>query len=519
MNKFRILWTDDEIDILKPHILFLQNKNYEVITAVSGDEAIEILHQDKNIDVVLLDENMPGMSGLDTLQKIKQIKTSVPVIMITKSEEEHIMDTAIGRQIADYLIKPINPNQVLLSLKKILENKKLVTENTTQSYRQEFMEIMSTIQVADSWKAWVDVYKKLVFWDLQLDVSEDKSMSDVLYAQKQEANKEFARFVEKTYQKWLHQKADNIPTMSHTLIKNNFLKHIHSDNTIFLVVIDNLRYDQWKVIEPILSDYYKAEQEELYCSILPTTTQYARNALFAGLLPSEIEKTFPEWWSNDEDEGGKNLYEEKLLQANLKRLTGKEVKMSFNKITNHNATKKLIENLPQLFGNSVNVIVYNFVDMLSHARSEMEVVKELAEDEPAYRSITKSWFSHSPLFEVFKKLHERKIPVILTTDHGTVHVKEPIKVLGDKNVNTNLRYKQGKALDYNPKEVVEFKNPADIFLPKLHPSSRFIFAKEYGFFVYPNNFGQYANLYKNTFQHGGISLEEMLIPYITLTPR
>lgn len=519
MNKYRVLWTDDEIEILKPHILFLQNKNYEVVTAVSGDEAIDILYNDKNIDVVLLDENMPGLSGLDTLQKIKQINASIPVIMVTKSEEEHIMDTAIGRQIADYLIKPINPNQVLLSLKKILENKKLITENTTQSYRQEFMEIMNIIQSANDWKAWIEVYKKIVFWSIQMDASEDKSMNEVLYSQKQEANKEFARFIEKNYAAWLNKKTNDVPVMSHTLVKNKFLSHIHSDRSVFFIVIDNLRYDQWKVIEPILSDYFKTENEELYYSILPTTTQYARNALFAGLLPSEIEKTYPQWWSNDEDEGGKNLYEEQFFIAQMKRLTGKDLKITFNKITNHQAAKKLMENLSQLFNNTINVIVYNFVDMLSHARTEMEIIKELAEDEPAYRSITKSWFIHSPLFEILKQVHEKKAPVIITTDHGTVHVKEPIKVLGDKNVNTNLRYKQGKALDYNPKEVVEYKNPSEIFLPKLHPSSRFIFAKEYGFFVYPNNFGHYANLYKNTFQHGGISLEEMMIPFVSLIPR
>jgi DNA-binding response OmpR family regulator len=519
MQKYKILWTDDEIEILKPHILFLQNKNYEVITAVSGDEALEIIYNDKTIDAVLLDENMPGLSGLDTLQKIKQINASIPVIMITKSEEEHIMDTAIGRQIADYLIKPINPNQVVLSLKKVLENKKLITETTSQAYRQEFMEIMNAIQSANSWQTWMDVYKKIVFWDMQMDHSEDKSMMDVLYTQKQEANKEFARFIEKNYSAWLNKKTNDVPTLSHTLIKNKFIHHIHLDSSLFFIVIDNLRYDQWKVIEPILADYYKVESEELYYSILPTTTQYARNALFAGLLPSEIEKTFPQWWSNDEDEGGKNLYEEQFFQAQLKRLTGKEIKFSFNKITNHQAAKKLIELLPQLFNNTLNVIVYNFVDMLSHARTEMEIIKELAEDERAYRSITRSWFIHSPLLEIIKQLSEKKVPIVITTDHGTVHVKEPIKVLGDRNVNTNLRYKQGKALEYNPKEVVEYKNPSEIFLPKLHPSSRFIFAKEYGFFVYPNNYGQYVQLFKNTFQHGGISLEEMIIPFVSLLPR
>lgn len=519
MNKFKVLWADDEIEILKPHILFLENKNYEVITAVSGDEALDIIDQNKNIDVILLDENMPGLSGLDTLQKIKQKYASIPVIMITKSEEEHIMDTAIGRQIADYLIKPINPNQVLLSLKKVLENKKLVTENTTQSYRQEFIDIMNNIQAANSWQTWIDVYKKMTYWSIQLDLSEDKSMNDVLYTQKQEANKEFAKFIEKNYSNWLNNKTQDKPVMSHNLIKNKFIPQLKNFSSVFLIIIDNLRYDQWKIIEPIISEYFTTHSEDIYYSILPTTTQYARNALFAGLLPSEIEKNFPEYWSNDEDEEAKNLYEDKFFQAQLKRLTGKEIKFSFNKITHHQAAKKLTDTLPQILSNNINVIVYNFVDMLSHARTEMEIIKELAEDEPAYRSITKSWFIHSPLLDMLKYIADKKIPVILTTDHGTVHVKDPIKVLGDKNVNTNLRYKQGKALDYNPKEVIEYKNPSEIFLPKLHPSSRFIFAKEYGYFVYPNNYSHYANLYKNTFQHGGISLEEILIPYITLLPK
>ncbi len=517
MEKYKVLWADDEIDILKPHILFLQSKGYDIATAVSGDEAIDILRQDKNINAVLLDENMPGLSGLDTLQKIKQFNTAVPVIMITKSEEEHIMEGAIGRQIADYLIKPINPNQILLSLKKVLDNKKIITESTNTLYRQEFMQISQSIQMANDWQAWIDVYKKIVFWDMRMDTSEDKSMNEVLFNQKQEANNEFAKFIEKNYFKWVQAKSANTPTMSHTLIKNKFIQKV-GNSTMFLIVIDNLRYDQWKIIEPMLSTYYTVESEDVYYSILPTTTQYARNALFSGLMPSEIEKLFPQWWSNDEDEGGKNLYEEQFFQTQLKRF-GKDIRFSFNKITNNHAAKKLLENLSGLFQNPLNIIVYNFVDMLSHARTEMEIIKELAQDEPAYRSITKSWFTHSPLLEVIKILGEKKIPIVITTDHGSVLVKTPIKVIGDKNVNTNLRYKQGKALDYNTKEIVEYKNPGEINLPKLHPSSQYIFAKEYGFFVYPNNYGHFVNYYKNTFQHGGISMEEILIPFVVLQPR
>ena len=358
----------------------------------------------------------------------------------------------------------------------------------------------------------------MVYWQLEMDKAQDKSMLDVLKMQKADANTQFFKFVEKNYINWVNGKDANAPTMSHTLIKNKFFPILEKSENVFLIVIDNLRYDQWKIIQPILADYYKVESEELYCSILPTATQYARNALFSGLLPSEMQKRFPQWWLNDEDEGGKNMHEEDFMREQLKR-SGKDLKMSYNKITNHAAGKKLSDNINNLLQNRLNIIVYNFVDMLSHARTEMEMIRELADDEPAYRSITLSWFEHSPLLDIIKQLADKKVKIVITTDHGTVHVKEPTKVLGDKNVNTNLRYKQGKALDYNYKEVFEIKNPSDAFLPKLHVSSRFIFAKEDRFFAYPNNFNYYVNYYKNTFQHGGISLEEMIIPYITLSAK
>lgn len=519
MDKIKILWADDEIDLLKPHILFLEGKGYEVIAARSGDEALDLLKENSKPDVVLLDENMPGLSGIETLLKVKQINTDLPVIMITKSEEEHIMDGAIGGKIADYLIKPVNPNQILLALKKALDNKRLVSEKTNTEYRKEFGNIGMQINDNLSWKEWMDLYKKIVYWELEMDKLQDKSMLDILKMQKSDANTQFFKFIEKNYISWLNGKNPEPPTMSHTLIKNKFIQELNKPEPVFLILIDNLRYDQWKVIQPIIQNYYKVESEETFFSILPTATQYARNAIFSGLMPTEMQKTFPDMWLNDEDEGGKNLHEEAFLQAQLKRLLAKEVKMSYNKITNFTAGKKLADNVNNLLQNKLNVIVYNFVDMLSHARTEMEVIRELAENEPAYRSITYSWFEHSPLLDIIRQLADKKIKIVITTDHGTVHVKEPTKILGDKNVNSNLRYKQGKALDYNPKEVFEIKNPADAFLPRLHPSSRFVFAKEDRFFAYPNNFNHYVNYYKNTFQHGGVSLEEIIIPYITLAAK
>jgi CheY-like chemotaxis protein len=517
MDKINLLWADDEIDLLKPHVLFLQQKGYDVSTARSGDEALDQV-KEKNFDVVLLDENMPGLSGLETLSRLKTIRSEVPVIMITKSEEEYIMDDAIGSKIADYLIKPVNPNQILLSLKKTLDNRRLVGEKTNTSYRQAFQEISVLLNSDLNFQEWCELYRKIVFWELEIDKSPDKSMLEIVRMQKLEANTRFSKFIENNYIDWLNGKSKSVPVMSHTLIRNKLVPELDKNESVFFILIDNLRYDQWKVIQPILSEMYKTENEELFYSILPTATQYARNAIFAGLMPAEIEKRFPQMWLNDEDEGLKNQFEEPLLQEQLKRL-GKNIKMSYNKITNNAAGKKLADSINNLMQNKLNVIVYNFVDMLSHARTDMEVIRELADDEPAYRSITRSWLEHSPLLEIIRQLAERKVKIIITTDHGTVNVKEPAKVVGDRNVNTNLRYKTGKTLDYNKKDVFEIKNPHDAFLPRQHVSSVFIFAREYRFFAYPNNYNHYVNYYRNTFQHGGISLEEMIIPYITLSAK
>ncbi len=519
MDKLSILWADDEIDLLKPHILFLEEKGYQVTTVNNGDDAIENFKK-QDFDIVFLDENMPGISGIETLSRMKNIKPQIPVVMITKSEEEQIMEDAIGSKIADYLIKPVNPNQLLLALKKNLDHKRLISEKTVSNYQLDFRNIGMKLSDRLSWKEWQDVYRKLVFWELELKGSSDESMYEILTSQKSEANNLFSKFIESNYINWLKapDKAET-PVMSHQLMKKKIIPVIeNSTEPVFMVLIDNLRYDQWRVIQPLIADLFKLQDDELYLSILPTATQYSRNAIFAGLMPSEIEARFPNLWLNDEEEGGKNKHEEDFLNDTLKRFR-KDIKSSYVKITNNTDGKNLVDTIPNLMQNKFNVIVYNFVDMLSHARTEMEMIRELADDEAAYRSLTLSWFTHSPLFEALKRIAEKKVKLIITTDHGTIRVKEPVKIVGDRTVNTNLRYKQGRNLNYDKKEVFEIKNPADAMLPRQHLSQSFVFARQDKFFAYPNNYNYYVTFYKNTLQHGGISLEEMIIPFAVMTTK
>lgn len=513
MEKIKILWADDEIELLKPHVMFLEGKGYQVTTVNNGADAVQ-LARETSYDIVFLDENMPGLTGLETLTRIKEIVPSTPVVMITKSEEESIMESAIGGKISDYLIKPVNPNQILLSIKKHVHGKNIVSEKTGTQYQQEFRQIAMELMDVRTHTDWANIYKKLVYWELELEKIEDPGLHNILQMQKSEANNLFNRFIIENYTGWLSGKISDAPVMSHTVFKKKVVPEMDGE-PVFVFLIDNLRYDQWRVLRPILTEFFKEESEETYYSILPSATQYARNAFFAGLLPSEIQKRYPEFWVNDEDEEGKNNHEKDFLEGQLKML-GKNVRFSYNKITNIAAGKKLVDNFSNLMQNHLNVVVYNFVDMLSHARTEMEIIRELAENEVSYRSITRSWFEHSPLFELFKKVSEKKIKAIVTTDHGTVHVKEPSKIVGDRNTNTNLRYKQGKNLNYNPKDVFEVKNPADVFLPRPNVSTTYVFARDYKFFVYPNNYNQFVNYFQGTFQHGGISLEELIIPFVVL---
>jgi CheY-like chemotaxis protein len=512
-KKISILWADDEIDLLKPHVLFLEEKGYYVFEANNGEDAIEAVQQ-ADFDIIFLDENMPGLTGLQVLSKIKTIHPHIPVVMITKSEEEAIMDEAIGSKIADYLIKPVNPKQILLTIKKNVDTKRLISQKTTSAYQNEFSKIAMQMNERLHWSEWIALYKKLIYWELELTGSNESAMDEVFSMQKKEANSSFARYIKREYVNWFDKEAEDKPMISPDVFRKRIFPKLGKDKPVITIIVDNLRYDQWKILEGLVQELFSVH-EELYFSILPTATQYARNAMFSGLMPMEIAKMYPEYWVFDHEDQGKNLYELDFLKLQLER-SRISAKVFYDKINNNRAGFKLVENPRILLDHDLSVLVYNFVDMLSHSRTEMQMIRELAGDEAAYRSLTLSWFQHSPLLELLKELSKKDVSVILTTDHGTTRVQDAVKVIGDKFTTTNLRYKQGKNLNYNPKDVFEIQNPESIHLPSSNVSTSYIFAVGEDFFAYPNNYNHYVKYYRNTFQHGGVSLDEMIIPLITL---
>ena len=515
MSQVKILWVDDQIDLLKSHIIFLNEKGYQIDTCTNGNDAIEKITNNR-YQAVLLDENMPGLSGIETLIQIKKIDRNLKVIMITKSEEENIMEDAIGKEISDYLIKPVNPNQILLSLKKNLKDKKLIMDSNISDYQQEFRKLSIKMMSINSWSEWIELYHEIIDWELKLSDVNDITMMEILNNQKSEANSLFSKFIELNYEQWI--KKNDSPPLSNNILEKYLINELN-EKPLILIVIDNLRYDQWRVIEPSILDFYNKEREVPYFSILPTSTQYARNSLFSGLMPKEIKDKFPQFWKDDHEDGGKNLFESKLLENNLSRFSNKNLKYEFHKITNLKNGIKLSTNLKQSLQNGLTTIVYNFVDMLSHSKTEMEMIKELASNDKAYRSLTFSWFINSPLFEIIKSASEYGFKLIITTDHGTINVKNPTKIIGDRNTSQNLRYKTGRSLTCNEKDNLIFNNPHEILLPKTSINSSYVFAKEDFYLVYPNNYNHYSNYYKNTYQHGGVSMEEMIIPFIVLNPK
>ena len=515
MTNGQLLWVDDEIELLHAHIIFLEKKGYEVTTVSNGTDAIDLCHT-HSFDLVLLDEQMPGLSGLETLQRIKQITPSTPVVMVTKSEEENIMEQAIGQKIADYLIKPVNPNQVLLSLKKNIHRREIETEVTQSQYQQQFQQIAMQIMDCRTWQDWVSVYRRLVHWELELS-STDSQMTEMLAMQKEEANLGFAKFVKKNYMEWVKNgaKGATVPLLSPRIFPDRIFPLLDQKEKVFLVVLDNFRFDQWRMLSHEIGDLFDID-EDLYFSILPTATQYARNAIFSGLMPNKIAEMFPDLWVDEDEEEGKNLNEGPLIGTQIERYRRHDT-YSYNKVNTSADAEKFIAQLGTLAKNDLNVVVFNFIDMLSHARTESRMVRELANNESAYRSITQSWFRHSVIADFFRWLATTSYRVVVTTDHGSIRCTKPVKIIGDRNTNTNLRYKLGKNLGYDSKDLFVIKNPAEAQLPSPNLSTSYVFATGDSFFAYPNNYNYYVSYYRDTFQHGGISMEEMIVPLISMT--
>lgn len=524
MRNGLLLWADDEIELLKAHVIFLQKKGYEVVTVSNGHDAITQC-QERTFDLVLLDEMMPGLSGLETLQRIKEVQPAVPIVMVTKSEEEDIMNQAIGKKIADYLIKPVNPNQILLSLKKNIHHKELVAEMTQMDYQQSFQQIAMQICDCRTWKDWTEIYKKLVHWELELSQlpTHDSPLLDMLVMQKEEANNGFAKYIKKNYETWMDeiampgQRSESRPLLSPEVMKTAVFPALDAGEKVFLVVFDNFRYDQWRMLANEISDLFDID-EQLYFSILPTATQYARNAIFSGLMPDRISKMFPDLWVDEDEEEGKNLNEEPLIKTQIERYRRKDT-FTYTKVNDSAAAEKLISKFNEFKGKDLNVVVFNFIDMLSHARTESKMVRELANDEKAYRSITMSWFRHSTVYDFFKQLADSDFRIVITTDHGSIRVSNPVKIVGEKSTNTNLRYKLGRNLGYSSNDIYVVKSPQRIHLPQPNVSTSYVFAQGNQFFAYPNNYNYYVQYYKNTFQHGGISMEEIIVPLVSMKKR
>lgn len=517
MKNGNLLWVDDEVELLRAHILFLEKKGYDVVTVTNGNDAVELCRE-RSFDLVLLDEMMPGLSGLETLQCIKEVAPALPVVMVTKSEEEDIMNQAIGSKISDYLIKPVNPNQILLTLKKNIHRKEIVAEVTESGYQQNFQKIAMSIMECRTWDEWVDIYRRLVHWELELSTA-DSQMQEMLAMQKEEADNGFAKYVRNNYMQWMDSLAPGVkdpsrPMLSPEVFKTAVFPAVDAGERVFLIVLDNFRYDQWRMLAPELADAFDIE-ERLYCSILPTATQYARNALFSGLMPEDIERMFPDLWVDEDADESKNVNEEPLIRTQIERFRRRDT-FSYYKVNDSAGAERYLQRYGQLRKNDINIAVFNFIDMLSHARTESKMVRELANNESAYRSITLSWFRHSAISDLFKLLAADDYRVIVTTDHGSVRSRKPVKIIGDRNTNTNLRYKLGKNLAYDSKDLFVVKDPHRAHLPSPNVSTSYVFATGDSFFAYPNNYNYYVSYYRDTFQHGGISLEEMVVPLITL---
>jgi len=513
----RIMWVDDEIELLRPHIMFLEEKGYEVTPVSSGEQAVELAARNR-FDAVLLDEMMPGMGGLETLEKIKEADPGIPVIMITKSEEEELMDEAIGKRIDDYLTKPVNPSQIFMACKRLLDARKIREERVVKEYVPEFNQLVRLSSSGLDHEGWARAYARIADWELRLDEVGDEGLLQSHLDQKRELSIEFCRFVENSYADWVH--GEDRPLLSVDIFERFAAPLVARGRRVYFIVIDCMRLDQWLCLEPILSPYYDISRH-LYYSILPTATPYSRNAIFSGLFPRDLAQKYPEKWESDNAaDRGRNRYERELLELQMARL-GLKVRpgLKYFKVYNVDEGNSVRKQVSTLSSVPLVAMVFNFLDILAHGRSESEILQELAPDEGGFRSLMKSWFTHSSLFEILKSLSQEDADVIITTDHGSILGRRAALVKGDRDTSTNLRYKFGNNISCDEKQAVDVRDPATFRLPDEGFNTNYLLAKEDYYFVYPTRFHEFERHYKGSFQHGGISMEEMIVPCAVLTPK
>lgn len=511
----RILWVDDELDSLKPHLLFLEGKGFAVTGVMSGDDAIAAVRS-TSFDLVLLDEMMPGRDGLSTLEGIKEISPHLPVVMVTKSEEERLMDQAIGKKIDDYVVKPVVPSQILSVIKRHLDSKKIIGSAATQRYISEVNRFNQRLYGPTSPEDWYEAARLAAQWHLNLDENPDQGLRDTHAGTVKEWNVEFTKYIESQYLKWLS--SNDRPMLSPDVIKATVIPELAQKRQVVFVLIDCLRLDQWLLIEPMLAEYFSIDRQH-YFSILPTATPFSRNSIFAGLFPDEIHKQYPELYTSV-DEGSLNRIEDRLLADQLVRNGIKlERPLRYEKVFDNTEAAEVGKRVADYFDAPLAAFVFNFLDILSHTRSTNFILRELASSETEFRSLMRTWFAHSPLFAMLKAYRQRNCTIIITTDHGSILCKRGTMAHGRRDTSTNLRYKYGDNLNADPKTSILVKKPGQWRLPQFTLSTTYLFAKDDHYFVYPNNYNEMVRQFQNSFQHGSISLEEMICPLAILRPR
>ncbi|MEE9162159.1 MAG: response regulator [Candidatus Neomarinimicrobiota bacterium] len=515
----RILWADDEIDLLKPHVLFLEDQGYAVTPVHSGEDAVHAVDEGA-YDLVLLDEMMDGMDGLHTLQEIKAGNPALPIIMITKNEEEWLMDEAIAANISGYLTKPVNPSQIFMLCKSMLEKSRIRSDKTTSRYLSMFQELSQRVDTAETLTDWTDLFHELTNWDIEFDEHRDLGLEELLVEQHLTANQRFGQIVAANYRGWLEGDDQDGQVFSHRVLDRFVKPHLEAGSRVVLLVVDCLRLDQWKAMRSLLEERFAIE-EAVHVSILPTATPYSRNAIFSGLLPDEMAKRNPDRWQEmARDESSMNRFEAEFLNEYLQRNGLGEIQSKYFKLITAEEGQRVLARLPEYRSTRMLALVVNFVDLLAHHRAESDVIKEILPDESGYRATICSWLEKSWLRELLETVAEwDDTVVVLTSDHGSIQVDKPVRILADRQTSSGVRYKYGRNLKSSEKGGLTIKQPAEYHLPADDVTTNYVIARDRNFFVYPSDYHRFVRRFEGSFQHGGISLEEMVVPVATLRPR